>query len=179
MNTDGTVPDDNPFPGSLVYTLGHRNPEGLAFQDGTGTLHIAEHGPVGNDEVNIIEPSRNYGWPAVSGSAGNPAYADPIAVYSPSVAPGGATFYDGDKIPQWKGNLFFGTLRGSHIHRLVLGGADGRQVVDEEWLFQDQFGRIRDIIQGPDGFLYFSTSNRDGRGRPTQADDRILRVVPE
>jgi glucose/arabinose dehydrogenase len=178
LNTDGTIPDDNPFPGLPVFTLGHRNPEGLAFQLGTGQLFSTEHGPVGNDELNVIDAGQDYGWPIVQGIAGNPSFVDPILDFPTSVAPAGATFYDGDRLPGWTGNLFFGTLRGQHVHRVVLGGPDSRQVVAEERLFEGAFGRIRDVIQGPDGFIYFTTSNRDGRGSPAPEDDRILRIVP-
>lgn len=179
LNSDGTVPDDNPFPGLLAYTRGHRNPEGLAFQLGSGQLFSTEHGPVGNDEFNIIDAGQNYGWPIVQGTSGDPDFVEPTLVFNPSVAPAGATFYDGDRLSDWTGNLFFGTLRGQHIHRVVLGGLDSRQVVAQERLFEGEFGRIRDVIQGPDGFIYFSTSNRDGRGNPAPEDDRILRIVPE
>ncbi|HEX9006647.1 MAG TPA: PQQ-dependent sugar dehydrogenase, partial [Bacteroidota bacterium] len=178
LNLDGTVPADNPFPGSPVYSFGHRNPQGLAFQPGTNTLFSTEHGATGNDEVNIIEPGRNYGWPKVQAKAGDPRYVDPISAYTPSIAPAGAVFYDGDRVPEWKGSLFFGTLRGQHLHRIVLGGSDGREVVFEERLFDGEFGRIRDVVVGPDGYLYFATSNRDGRGSPSSDDDLIVRVLP-
>lgn len=178
INLDGTIPEDNPFPGTPVWTRGHRNPEGLAFHPESGILYSTEHGPAGNDEVNIIEAGRSYGWPTVSGQAGDDRFAEPIAAYSPSVAPGGATFYDGDQLGEWKGSLFFGTLRGQHLHRLVPQGDDPRSLALEERLFEGVYGRIRDVIQGPDGYLYFSTSNRDGRGSPDAEDDRILRIVP-
>ena len=103
INLDGTIPEDNPFPGTPVWTFGHRNPEGLAFQPGSGVLFSTEHGPSGNDEVNVIQAGWNYGWPTVSGQAGDARFAEPIAAYSPSVAPAGATFYDGDQLGDWKG----------------------------------------------------------------------------
>lgn len=178
INPDGSVPGDNPFTGSPVYSFGHRNPEGLAWQPATGKLFSTEHGPVGNDEVNVIQAGSNYGWPAVSGLASDPRFVAPIIAFSPAVAPSGATFYNGSQLAPWNGNLFFGTLTGNHLHRIVLGGPDLSQVVSDERLYQGQFGRLRDVIQGPDGFLYFTTSNRDGRGRPAAGDDRILRIVP-
>jgi aldose sugar dehydrogenase len=177
LNPDGSVPADNPFPGSPVYSLGHRNPQGLAFQPGTGQLFSTEHGPVGEDEVNVITAGGNYGWPTVAGVGGDPRFIDPIVAYTPSVAPAGATFYSGDRLFAWNGNLFFATLAGQHLHRLELGGPDGRQVVGSERLYQGQYGRLRDVVQGPDGYLYFTTSNRDGRGDPAAQDDRILRIV--
>ncbi len=179
LNPDGTIPDDNPFPGSPVFTFGHRNPEGLAFQLDAGQLFSSENGPTGHDELNVIDGGQNYGWPTVMGIAGNPNFVDPILDVSPSIAPSGATFYDGDILPGWTGNLFFGTLTGRAVRHIVLGGTvDSPQVAVDEQLFQGQFGRIRDVIQGPDGLLYFTTSNRDGRGNPSPDDDRILRIVP-
>lgn len=178
INPDGSIPGDNPFPGSTVYSFGHRNPEGLAWQPGTGTMWSTEHGPVGNDEVNIIRAGANYGWPVITGRAGNAQFSDPILLFTPSVAPAGATFYNGSKLSPWRGNLFFGTLAGQHLHRVVLGGPGLDQVVSEERMFQGAYGRLRDVAEGPDGFLYFSTSNHDGRGNPGAADDRILRIVP-
>jgi glucose/arabinose dehydrogenase len=178
LNPDGTIPGDNPIPGSPVFTLGHRNPEGLAFQPGTNQLFSTEHGPVGHDEVNVLQGGENYGWPTAVGAGGAPKFIDPISEYTPSIAPTGATFYDGNQVPAWKGSLFFTTLRGEHLHRIWLGGAEFTQVVGEERLFEGSYGRLRDVIQGPDGFLYFSTSNRDGRGSPGPDDDKILRIVP-
>lgn len=99
--------------------------------------------------------------------------------FAPSVAPSGATFYDGDQLSDWTGNLFFATLRGQHLHLVVLGAPNSRQVISDERLFEGVYGRLRDVVQGPDGFLYFCTSNRDGRGNPTADDDRILRIVPQ
>ena len=134
---------------------------------------------MGNDEVNVIEAGKNYGWPVVQGIAGNPNYVDPILVFTPSVAPSGATFYDGSQLSDWSGNLFFASLRGQHLHRVVLGDSSSRVVLSEERLFEGTYGRLRDVAQGPDGYLYFCTNNRDGRGNPTAEDDRILRIVPQ
>lgn len=180
INPDGSIPQDNPFPDSPIYTLGHRNPQGLAFQPGTGQLFSTEHGPGANDELNVLEPGRNYGWPDVQGVAKSDKYADPIQFYSPTVAPSGATFYDGSRLRDWKGSLFFVTLKGQALHRLVLGGIDSREVISEEVLFRDEFGRLRDVAEGPDGYLYLATNNRDGRGgKPSPDNDRIVRVVPD
>lgn len=178
LNADGSIPADNPFPGSPVYSYGHRNPQGLAWDPATGQLFETEHGPVGNDEVNIIRPGKNYGWPIVQGVAHEARFADPIAVYSPSVAPAGLILDSDDRLLGWTGNLIFATLRGEHLHRLVLRDPDFNGVVAEEKLFEGQYGRLRDVTPGPDGHLYFSTSNRDGRGRPAPDDDKILRIVP-
>lgn len=178
LNPDGSIPEDNPFPGSPVFSLGHRNPQGLAFHPRTGQLFSTEHGTGANDEVNVVEAGSNYGWPIVQGVAGNRSYADPIIAFSPTIAPSGASFYDADLLFEWTGNLFFATLRDQHLHRIVLGGPDLRQVVAEERLFEGTFGRLRDVVEGPDGLIYFATNNRDGRGNPRPGDDRILRIAP-
>ena len=181
LNPDGSIPLDNPFPGSPVYSYGHRNPQGLAWHPVTGKLYATEHGPSAHDEVNILEPGNNYGWPNLSGQGGAPQFRDPIIESGGSTwAPSGATFYTGGRLlPDWQGSLFYAALRGSHLHRLALGGPDFSQVQESEELFDGEFGRLRDVVQGPDGLLYFSTSNRDGRGSPQSADDRILRIVPD
>ncbi|MBI4302453.1 MAG: PQQ-dependent sugar dehydrogenase [Chloroflexi bacterium] len=176
INADGSIPADNPFLGSSVYTWGHRNPQGLAWNPKDGHLFATEHGPVGNDEVNIIVAGQNYGWPQVQGMGDDNRYVNPILVFTPSVAPSGAAFYTGDYV-DWQGNLFFTTLRGENIHRVVLT-PDGKQVAAHEPLLKDRLGRLRDVVMGPDGFLYVTTSNRDGRGSPAANDDRILRILP-
>ncbi len=186
LNLDGSIPADNPFPGSPVYTFGNRNPEGLAWQSGSGRLYETEHGPSGemglccHDEVNLIVPGGNYGWPVVIDSPGDPRFLDPVLQSGNDTwAPAGAAFYEGTLFPAWSGDFFFGALRGQHLHRLRFGGADGRTIVQDERLFEGQFGRIRDVVVGPDGAIYLTTSNQDGRGSPAPDDDRILRVVPQ
>lgn len=178
MDPDGSVPADNPFGGKTIYSFGHRNPQGLAWDSRTGTMFSTEHGPVGKDEVNVIEPGRNYGWPEVSGQVADQRFVEPILSFSPSIAPSGATFYDGQQLWKWRGDLFFAALTGKQIQRLTLKTPDFRTVESHERLYEGVYGRLRDIIQGPDGFLYFATNNRDGRGSPVAEDDRILRVVP-
>jgi len=186
LNDDGTVPGDNPFVGRSdarpeIWAYGSRNSQGIDFQPGTNLLWETEHGPSGfdgpggGDEVNIIERGKNYGWPAIHHRATREGMESPILEYTPACAPGSGTFYRGSQFPQFKGNFFFGCLRGERIIRVV---ANGRQVVSQENLLEGKYGRIRDIAEGPDGFIYFSTSNRDGRGSPTSDDDRILRLVP-
>lgn len=180
ITADGEIPRDNPIPGSPVYSLGHRNVQGLAWHPGTGTLHATEHGPSGergwccHDEVNVIRPGGNYGWPEVMGDAhkGKSEYVAPL-VHSGSDtwAPSGASFVSGGP---WKGRFAFANLRGGHLRMLVLGG-DGKEVVRHERLAEG-FGRLRDVVEGPDGALYVLTNNRDGRGRSRAGDDRILRL---
>ncbi|MCS7251978.1 MAG: PQQ-dependent sugar dehydrogenase [Thermoflexus sp.] len=185
LNPDGTIPADNPFPGSYVYSYGHRNPQGLAWHPTTGQLYSTEHGPTGEmglccrDELNLIRPGGNYGWPRVTGIAGDPRFIDPILHSGEEYtwAPAGMAFVTGDLLAPWKDHLFFAALRGQHLHHVVLG-PDGTSVVFHEELFRGEFGRIRDVVMGPDGALYLTTSNRDGRGQPRSGDDRILRIVP-
>ena len=186
LNDDGTVPNDNPFVGRSdarpeIWAYGSRNSQGIDFQPGTNLLWEPEHGPSGfdgpggGDEVNIIERGKNYGWPVIHHRATQTGMESPLLEYTPACAPGSGTFYRGSQFPQFKGNFFFGCLRGERIIRVV---TNGRQVVSEENLLEGKYGRIRDIAEGPDGFIYFSTSNRDGRGNPAGDDDRILRLVP-
>jgi glucose/arabinose dehydrogenase len=186
LNPDGTIPEDNPFSASPVWSYGHRNPQGLAWHPVTGALFSTEHGPSGvppnccHDEVNVIEPGRNYGWPRVFGIARDARFVDPILESGMDTwAPSGATFYAGDRLPEpWRGRLLFAALRGQHLHRVTLQQPDFRRVEHTEKLFVGAFGRLRDVVQGPDGFLYVTTSNRDGRGLPRAGDDRLLRIVP-
>ena len=179
MTADGAVPPDNPFPGSLVFTWGHRNPQGLDWHPETGDLFITEHGPSVDDEVNLLEPGRNYGWPDVTGAAGDPRYADSTLALTPTVAIAGAAFVSGGRLPDpWQGNLVFAALKSSHLQRVVLEPPEYRAVASRQTLFQGQFGRLRAVVMGPDGYLYFTTSNRDGRGSPGQGDDRLLRLGP-
>lgn len=185
LNDDGTVPDDNPFVGQKdarpeIWTLGHRNAQGLDFQPGSNLMFQTEHGPStfdgppGGDEVNIVEKGKNYGWPIIHHKDTRAGLESPLLEYTPACAPASGAFYRGSAFPQFKGNFFFGCLRGERLIRVVL---DGRRVVSQEDLVKD-YGRIRDVAEGPDGFLYFSTSNRDGRGKPASDDDRIMRLVP-
>ena len=154
--------------GSTIFTRGHRNPEGLCFAP-DGRFLATEHGPTGNDEVNVLTQGFDGGWPGTSGNG--------IRNYSPSIAPAGCAVYSADLIPQWKGSMLFGTLRGEGLRRLTFA-ADG-SVAGEEVLYQGTYGRIRDVALGPDGAVYFTTSNQDGRGTAGPGDDRILRIVPK
>jgi aldose sugar dehydrogenase len=176
VNIDGTSPRTNPF-GSLIYSSGHRNPQGLDWHPATGDLWASEHGNTGNDEINVIDAGANYGWPRIEGSAGMTGMRTPITFFNPAIAPSGASFYRGTRFPRFASNLFVGTLRGTHLLRLVLDGG-ARRVTSQERLLDGRFGRIRDVIAGPDGYLYFATNNRDGRGTVMSGDDRIARLVP-
>ena len=178
LNPDGGIPEDNPFPGSPVYTYGHRNPQGLDWHPRTGELFITEHGPRSDDEINILESGGNYGWPRTLGTGGDSQYVDPILSFTPTLALSGGAFYTGDSLPrEWNGNFLFAALRASHLHRVALAGPDYRTVEFHERLFDGEFGRLRAVGMSPDGHLYFSTSNRDGRGSAGPGDDKLLRLV--
>jgi glucose/arabinose dehydrogenase len=174
LHADGTRPAGNPF-ASPIYSSGHRNPQGFDWHPSSGDLWASEHGAAGNDEINVIRAGANYGWPRIEGGTTMTGMEPPIAFYNPAIAPSGASFYRGSRFPGFSGNLFVGTLRGSHLLRLRI---DGHRLVAEERLLEGRFGRIRDVVSGPDGYLYVCTNNRDGRGTPIAADDRILRLVP-
>ena len=186
LNDDGTVPQDNPFVGQQnarpeIWSLGHRNAQGMDFQPGSNLMFQTEHGPSGfdgpggGDEVNIVEKGKNYGWPTIHHTETAPGLESPLLEYTPACAPASGVFYRGSVFSQFKGNFFFGCLRGERVIHVTL---DGRRVVSQENLLQN-YGRIREVAEGPDGYLYFSTSNRDGRGEPADDDDRIMRLVPQ
>jgi len=176
LHDDGRVPKDNPFVGRAgwkpeKFDLGHRNQQGAALHPQTGVLWTHEHGPQGGDEVNIIQPGANYGWPVITygvnygigtkigeGSA-KPGMEQPIHYWVPSIAPSGMAFYTGERFPRWKGNLFVGALRDQMLVRLQLEGA---KVVKEERLLKNVLGRIRDVRAGPDGLIYLLTDESDG-----------------
>jgi glucose/arabinose dehydrogenase len=175
INDDGSIPADNPFvgrPNALpeIYTYGNRNAQGMAIQPESGLVWQHEHGPRGGDEVNIIEAGRNYGWPVitygreysgaeVSSLTEAPGMQQPVIYWVPSIAPSGMSFYRGEAFGGWRGNIFVGALAGQHLRRLVV---DGREVVHQEVLLRGQLGRIRDVREGPDGFLYLLTDARNG-----------------
>lgn len=171
LNDDGTVPEDNPF-GTSVYSYGHRNPQGLAW-DAAGRLWSTEHGRSGVrsglDEINLIVPGGNYGWPQSEGDTVLPGTIAPALHSTADVtwAPASAHYHNG--------SLFFGGLRGETLYEAVL---DGEEVVALREHIVGEFGRIRTVQIGPDGFLYITTSNRDGRGSPAAEDDRIIRIDP-
>jgi glucose/arabinose dehydrogenase len=174
---DGTTPGDNPF-NSPVWSWGHRNPQGFDWHPATGDLFETEHGQTGNDEINAIDRGRNYGWPVIEGNETQSGMETPLRFFSPSVAPSGASFYRGAAFAAFRNDLFVATLRGEALLRVRLDAGNPRRVVSVERLLENRFGRLRDVVSGPDGFLYVVTNNRDGRGMPTADDDRVLRLVP-
>jgi glucose/arabinose dehydrogenase len=174
LNEDGTSAAGNRF-ASPVYSFGHRNPQGLDWHPSTGDLWATEHGQTNNDEINVIDNGSNYGWPVIEAGATRPDMVAPVVFYVPAVAPSGASFYTGTRIPAFRNQLFVATLRGMALLRLTI---DGRRVTGQERLVENRFGRLRDVVTGSDGYLYFCTSNRDGRTTPVAGDDRVMRVVP-
>jgi len=183
LDADGAIPADNPFSGSPVFSYGHRNSQGLDWDPRSGLLVETEHGPSGfdgpggGDEVNVVEAGKNYGWPVVHHRESHADMVSPILEYTPAVAPSGASFSVGALLPTFRGDFFFATLRGERLIRVRFDPKDPRRVDETEEYFRDVYGRLRDVVSGPDGALYVATSNRDGRGRPRPGDDRILRIV--
>ncbi len=183
MNKDGSVPSDNPFADGkqgnpMVWSYGHRSPQGLAWNPETGVVYMHEHGPMGGDEVNVVKPGSNYGWPAityglnysgayVSPFTEAPGMLQPIKQWTPSIAPSGMVFYRGNKFPAWQGSLFVGALVDKEVRRLSLSGDT---VTSEEALFTELDARIRDIREGPDGYLYLLTDSEQGK---------LVRVLPK
>lgn len=181
FNDDGSAPEDNPFADeesalSEIWTLGHRNIQGLAINTETGHVWANEHGSKGGDELNLLEAGKNYGWPVVTYSreyygpritseTTKPGMVDPRVVWTPAQAPSGLTFYTGRHFPNWQGNLFSGGLAGQQIRRIIL---EDEEVTGEESLTIGT--RIRDVKQGPDDYLYFLTDEENGR---------LIRIVPE
>lgn len=180
IKSDGSIPTDNPFYNEegvkqAIYSYGHRNPQGMAMNPETGKIWIHEHGPQGGDEINIIKPGKNYGWPKVSyginydntsftDKTSLPGMEDPIHYWVPSIAPSGMVFVTSNKFPEWKGNLLVGSLKFQYVNRCVL---KNDKVIEEEKLLEG-LGRVRCITQGPDGFIYVGIENKG-----------IVRIVPD
>ena len=178
LTPEGEVPEDNPFPGNPLYSYGHRNVQGLAW-DANGQLYASEFGQDTYDEVNRIVPGGNYGWPEVEGESGEGSgYVDPVATFFPTseASPSGVEILKGGTIPQWEGDFFMAALRGQRLYRLDLD--ESGAVVGQEELLRGEAGRLRHITRAPDGSLWILTSNRDGRGNPVPDDDRIIRLGP-
>ncbi len=172
IELDGSIPEDNPNVNSPVYSLGHRNPQGLAWNS-RNILYASEHGQTAHDEINIIQPEANYGWPLVQGNEDSKE----IIVQKPLIhsgeetwAPSGIAFVDQEP---WQGKLLVATLCGEQLLTISLN----RKGTKVNWL-ENRYGRLREIIQGKDGGIYLTTSNRDGRGNPNIGDDRIIRIIP-
>ncbi|MBP6921580.1 PQQ-dependent sugar dehydrogenase [Candidatus Gracilibacteria bacterium] len=176
INADGTIPADNPREGNPVWSYGHRNPQGLSWIG--EQMYSSEHGPsvfdgpAGGDEVNKIEKGGNYGWPLVSHLKTREGTVAPLRVFTPAEAPASLMAYSGEMFPQYEGHLFFGALKGEGIVVLSPEG-DGLALIGK---IATSYGRIREVVEAPDGSIYFSTSNRDGRGTLQAGDDKIYRI---
>jgi glucose/arabinose dehydrogenase len=185
INNDGSIPTDNPFPNSPVWSYGHRNPQVLDWNPLTGSLVATEHGPslidgpAGGDEVNIIEKGGNYGWPVVSHEKHQDGMVDPLLVFTPAIAPADGIFYTGDLFPQWKNHFLFAMLKGEGVMNVTFDPTNDKKVVSFEKVGGLSVGRIREIVQAPDGSIYLTTSNEDGRGNARDGDDRVYRIVRE
>lgn len=179
LNDDGSVPSDNPFVGQeaiqAMYSFGHRNPQGMALNPESGKIWVHEHGPRGGDEVNIIKPGANYGWPILSYGINysgtefaqgteREGMESPIHYWVPSIAPSGMTFVTSDKYPDWKGDLLVGSLKFRYLVHLDVNGDS----IDQANVIFKDIGRVRTVKQGPDGFIYVAT---EGKG--------IVRIVPQ
>jgi len=181
LSPEGNIPQDNPFPDSPVYSLGHRNPQGLAWHPETNDLFSSEHGPsgefglYGRDIINVIVKGGNYGWPLVLGYANIDPYLDPIIMWLKATPPSGIAF--------WDNRLFVASLRSKALVRIeIKQSGNTYEVIDIDRLFADDwysgiYGRLRDAVVGPDNALYILTSNYDGRGKPLEDDDKILRLT--
>ena len=170
---------DDPVDDPTMHSIGHRNPQGLSWQPGSGRLFASEHGPSGwdgpggDDEVNVVREGRNYGWPRVQGEATAAGLTGPVWLWGDAVAPSGASFVSREG-SSWTGDLLVATLRGSALRKLDV---DGGRITGEEKVVED-FGRIRAVVEAPDGTIWITTSNRDDYGQERKGDDRVIRVIP-
>lgn len=182
VTPEGAVPGDNPTAGSAVYVLGLRNVQGFDWFD-ESTVVIADHGPSGelgrsgHDEVDVARAGENMGWPTIYGCGRSSGLVPPRLSWHDAVPPGGAAIYRGNAFPEWKGSLLVGVLGSTHLHRVVFDAE--RRVSSHEVYLQGTLGRIREVITGPDGELYLTTSNCDGRGTCPSDKDRIVKLVPQ
>ena len=169
LNDDGSIPDDNPFSNSPIYSLGHRNPQGMTWDD-DGNMFVAEFGPEKNDEINLILSGKNYGWPEVQCS-GSEDFEDAVLCFDPSIEPGGILFYSGDLI-DFESPFIMASMRAANLYQL-----DFEEGLSSQKSILSGIGRVRDVVQGPDGSLYLITSNTDGKGFPDSMDDKLLRIL--
>ncbi len=183
INPDGSVPNDNPVHGSYVWASGLRNSQGLDFSP-AGVLYSSEHGPESDDEINILEVGRNYGWPNVKGMCDNPSETDfcnshnvrePIQVYTPTLALAGIAYYLNDAIPEWNNSLIVTSLKAGKLIILHLD-EQGMNIKNSTTFYDNDLGRLRDVCVSSDGRVFIATSNRDGRGSPKSTDDMIIEI---
>lgn len=187
LTPDGDVPPDNPLPGKKAFLTGIRNTQGFDWFDDQKTMAVTDHGPSGDtsrsdhDEVNVVTAGQNLGWPTIYSCESEAGLVSPSLTWESAAPPGGAAFYRGDAIPEWKGSLLVGTLKSKHLHLVAFDPANPRKVAKHEVYFEGDppngFGRLRDVVMGPDGALYVTTSNCDGRGSCPADKDKILRIT--
>jgi glucose/arabinose dehydrogenase len=181
LTPDGQIPADNPFPGSPVFILGIRNTQGFDWKD-RETLYVTDHGPSGetsrraHDEVSVARAGSNLGWPDIYSCEAREGLVTPSLTFADAMPPGGAAIYTGDAISEWKGSLLVGTLGSRHLHRVVFDAQEPRRVAQHEVYLRNTRGRLREVLMGPDGHLYVTTSNCDGRGDCGPRKDLILRL---
>jgi len=170
LNDDGSFPDDNPFPNSPIFSYGHSNPRGMAW-DKNGSLYVSELGPSKNDEINLVRVGQNYGWPIQQCSNGE-EFVDAIACYDPRIEPGGIVFYAGDKL-DLQNDMIMAVMAPKHLDKLEI---NENGIISQNSILSG-LGRIRDVMEGADGYLYLITSNTDGKGFPDSKDDRLVRIL--
>ena len=182
VTPDGKVPADNPLAGSPVYITGIRNTQGFDWIDNQ-TLWVTDHGPSGelgrsgHDKASVAKAGDNLGWPTVERCDSRPGFVTPSMVWQQALPPGGSVIYTGEAIPEWKGSLVIATLRSQHLQRLVFDPQNPQKIQRHEVYLQGRYGRLRDAVMGPDGELYVTTSNCDGRGICPAQQDKILRIT--
>lgn len=182
VTPEGQVPSDNPFPNNPVYILGIRNTQGFDWVN-PSTMQITDHGPTGelgrsgHDEISVATAGDNLGWPTIYRCESQEGLVTPSIVWERALPPGGATIYTGNAIPEWRGNLIVATLRSENLHRVIFDPQSPQQVERHEVYLQGEYGRLREAIMGPDGELYVTTSNCDGRGNCPADRDKILRIT--
>lgn len=182
LTPDGQVPSDNPFPGKFAFITGIRNTQGFDWPTDS-ILWVTDHGPSGDlgrsahDEVSVAQAGDNLGWPTIYRCQTRSGMVSPQLTWASAVPPGGAAIYKGNTIPEWQGSLLIGSLRSRHLQRVVFDPSNPGRVQSHEVYFQDELGRLREVVMGPDGELYVTTSNCDGRGSCPAAGDRIVRIT--
>ena len=182
LNLDGSIPSDNPIANSYIWSFGHRNPQGLCV--GNGKIYSSEHGTSNNDEINIIEENRNFGWPNVQGYCdlssetafcNSENVVEPIWAWTPAIAPCGMDYFNHPSIPEWQNSLLLAVLKNKQLIQLKLN-ADGSQITEENIYLTNIHGRLRDVLVIPDGRIFISTTNNDFAGSPNVDDDKIIEL---
>lgn len=183
LTPEGEIPDDNPFPGKAAYLYGIRNTQGFDWLP-DGRVLLTDHGPSGeymdwqgHDELDVVKAGDNLGWPTIYSCESRSGIVSPSMTWAEALPPGGATIYRGNGIPEWNGSLIIGSLKAEHLQRVVLDADDPTHVASHEVYLKGKFGRLRDVVMGPDGNLYVTTSNCDGRGTCPADKDEILRIT--